>query len=334
MWITSSVTNALTPTTLALGNFDGLHRGHRRVIEPILPICPNPIDRASVLDSSAQPELVNRPVVTVVTFSPHPQEFFTGQVRSLLTPIPEKAQQLESLGVEQLILLPFNQELAQLSPQDFVEIILLEQLQAQKISVGADFCFGHRRLGTAQDLKTLAARHQIPVELVSLQYEELHPPEKSPQRISSSQIRESLQQGQIDRATRLLGRPYQLIGPVVTGQQLARTLQFPTANLQLPPEKFLPRFGVYAVWVQINQDPNFHPGVMNIGYRPTVQGTAPTAEVHLLDWSTDLYQQTLSVHLMEFLRPEQKFLSLRDLQQQIKQDVQQAREILCQTRLP
>lgn len=307
MWLTSSLAKALTPTAVALGNFDGLHRGHRRVIEPIL-------------------HSTEHAYATVVTFDPHPYEFFTGQTRALLTPLNEKVQQLTCLGVEQLVLLPFDGELAALSPQEFVEKILMQQLRSQHISVGEDFCFGKQRSGTASTLQAIAANLGIAVTIVPL-----HTCEG--ERISSSSIRQALEQGDLKRVESLLGRPYALTGSVVKGQQLGRTIGFATANLQLPAEKFLPRQGVYAVRVFIEPASPVPPalsslGVMNIGYRPTVNGTYPTVEVHLLDWAGDLYGKTMTVQLEKFLRPEQKFNSLEALKAQIQIDCATARSIL------
>lgn len=323
MWITSSLATVKAPTVIALGNFDGVHRGHQRVIEPILSAIP---EVSPVLASVGQTIGSDRaafnsedgPVITVVSFYPHPQEFFTGQPRLMLTPIAEKAQYLSSLGVQQLVLLPFNADLASLTPQAFVEEILIQGLQAQRISVGQDFRFGQRRLGTITDLQAIAAQHGIPVEVAPLLH--LHQGE----RISSSAIRAALNEGDIEQAHQLLGRPYQLIGEVVSGRQLGRTIGFPTANLQLPADKFLPRCGVYSVWASLPEGKP-QPGVMNIGFRPTVEGQQITIEVHLFDWSGDLYGHTLTVSLDGFLRPEQKFASLEDLKTQIQRDCEQAR---------
>lgn len=308
MWVTSSLTKALTPTAVALGNFDGVHRGHQRVIQPIL--------------NQVKTEGAEQTYSTVVTFNPHPQEFFTGQSRALLTPLNEKVEELLRLGVEQLVLLPFDRELAALSPQEFVEKILVQQLRSQQISVGQDFRFGWQRSGTATDLQAIAATFGIPVTIVPLHICE-------GERISSSFIRQALEQGELQRAASLLGRPYTLTGSVVKGQQLGRTIGFPTANLQLPPEKFLPRQGVYAVRVFASYPlPLACTGVMNIGYRPTVNGTQPSVEVHLLDWSGDLYGKTITVQLEKFLRPEQKFASLEALKAQIQADCAIARSVL------
>lgn len=302
MWITSSPTTALTPTAVALGNFDGIHLGHRQVIAPVLEN-----------DGIAR--------TTVVTFSPHPKEFFTGEPRSLLTPQEEKVLHLEAIGVQQLVLLPFNRELAKLTPQQFVEEILVNQLQARQVSVGADFCFGHRRTGTADDLKAIAATFGIGVTIVPLLLFQ-------GKRISSSAIREALLSGDLQTANRMLGRSYRLIGQVVTGQQLGRTIGFPTANLQLLGDKLVPCRGVYAVRVS-GAGESAILGVMNIGNRPTVNGLSQTIEVHLLDWSGDLYGKTLIVELEEFIRPEQKFASLEELKAQIQADCETARSTLA-----
>jgi riboflavin kinase / FMN adenylyltransferase len=302
VWVTSSLTKALKPTAVALGNFDGVHRGHQQVIQPA---------------KEKQEETVS----TVVTFNPHPQEFFTGKRRSLLTPQSEKVEQLQRLGVEQLVLLPFDRELACLSPQEFVEKILVQQLRSQFISVGQDFCFGKNRLGTVTDLKAIASNYGIPTTIVPLYT-------CNGERISSSAIREALAQGNLDRAKLLLGRAYSLSGTVVTGKQLGRTIGFPTANIDIPIEKFLPCNGVYAVKVYIAEDKSPIPGVMNIGNRPTVNGTNQSVEVYLIDWSGDLYGKILAVELEQFLRPEQKFESLDALKNQIKIDCDRAKATL------
>ncbi|MBZ8179505.1 bifunctional riboflavin kinase/FAD synthetase [Oscillatoria salina] len=316
MWVTSSTATALTPTAVALGNFDGVHRGHRQVVQPILSESPVTPEKEKEL-------LKHRPLATVVTFNPHPREFFTGQSRKLLTPLAEKAAQLERLGVEQLVSLPFDQEIASLSPQQFVAEILVEQLQATFISVGEDFRFGKNRAGCATELINLAAQFGIEVTVAPLET-------CASDRISSSLIRQALSEGEIPKANRLLGRDYTLIGQVVTGQKLGRTIGFPTANLQVPADKFLPRQGVYCVTVEKFSDFNTSPetliGVMNLGCRPTVDGKNPTIEIHLLDWSGDLYGQKLIVSLKQFLRSEQKFPSLDALKAQIATDCQRARK--------
>ncbi|NJL82965.1 MAG: bifunctional riboflavin kinase/FAD synthetase [Chloroflexaceae bacterium] len=299
------------PCAVALGNFDGIHRGHRQVLQPIL----------SLADGS------EKIYATVVTFKPHPREFFTGQRRLMLTPLPEKIQRLEALGIEQLVLLPFDRQLAALTPQEFVEIILVNQLQTRQVSVGQDFCFGRDRRGTTADLLRLSAPFGIKVHIAALQTDG----ETESLRISSSAIRQALETGDVSLANSLLGRAYTLSGTVIPGQQRGRTLGFPTANLQLPPDKLLPRLGVYCGHVFFGQaasGTNPPIGILNVGCRPTVDGAGITAEIHLLNWQGDLYGQTLTMTLEAFLRTEQKFTSLAALQAQIAQDCQKAQVIM------
>lgn len=333
MWTTSSSSNALTPTIVALGNFDGIHRGHVCVVQPVLSLTDwhlgYPEQASKTLaenpSRSTQVQFPKRKYYSsVITFTPHPQEFFSGQPKTLLTPLSEKIDRLKTLGIEQLIRLPFNQELAELSPAKFIETILIEQFKVQGISVGQDFCFGRDRSGTAEHLRQIAARYHIPVKIIPLQV-------LDHDRISSSAIRQALTEGNIPQANRLLGYHYCLEGTVVTGQKLGRTIGFPTANLKLPPEKFLPRQGVYSVWVTSPTRVslrNPHPGVMNLGTRPTVSGQIQTIEIYLLNWSGDLYGNSLKIELAQFIRPEQKFASIEQLKAQIKQDCETAQQQL------
>jgi riboflavin kinase/FMN adenylyltransferase len=330
-----------------LGNFDGVHLGHQAVIRPILPIAPNQSQIVAAKHLTAPPALSTlqgysdrcpflldtcdfqsatppterppgapSPIPTVVTFFPHPQEFFSGQSRPWLTPLEEKAAFMKQLGVRQLVLLPFNTELANLSPTTFVAEVLLDRLQARHISVGADFRFGHRRAGDVTLLKQLATQRGAAVTVVDLA-------QTGGDRISSSRIRQALCTGDVDQVQQLMGRPYRLVGRVVKGEQLGRQLGFPTANLRVPPEKFLPRTGVYSVFVYgvpgYPADEGL-PGVMNLGVRPTVDGQHQSIEVHLLNWHGNLYDQSLTVALKEFLRPEQRFASLDHLKAQIQAD--------------
>ena len=354
MWITSSPTSARKPTKIALGNFDGVHLGHQRVIEPVLThkgglpslvlaedICSQPVaghtfgysdlpGNDSLSDLVSDSAIAKSPTsdfdewASVVTFFPHPKEFFSGQSRPLLTPLEEKSRQLACLGVDQLVLLPFNATLARLDATAFVEQVLIRDLQATHISVGSDFHFGKGRGGNAELLGAIAAQHNIPVTIVPLHND-------SEGRISSSRIRQALTEGELTKANRLLGRPYTLTGQVITGKQLGRTIGFPTANLKLPDNKFIPRQGVYSVNVfGVLPDQIPISGVMNIGKRPTVAGQDLSVEVHLLSWEGNLYGKTLTVSLESFIRPEQKFASLDALKEQIAQDCNTARIALQQ----
>ncbi|MGF1603383.1 MAG: bifunctional riboflavin kinase/FAD synthetase [Thermosynechococcaceae cyanobacterium] len=301
MQVISFLDQVLKPSAVALGNFDGLHLGHCQVINALRPFAKK-----------------ENCAVTVVAFDPHPQAFFSGDSRPLLTPLDEKVAMLEALGVDQLVLLTFDQALAQLSPQDFVEEILVEKLVARCISVGFNFGFGYQRSGTTADLDAIATHHHIPVYIAEPKMTEGDP-------ISSSAIRAALQEGHLSQAHQMLGRPYTLTGTVIHGQHLGATLGFPTANLKIPSDKFLPRQGVYSVRVSGSGLSQPQIGVLNLGYRPTVNGQTQVPEVHLLNWSGDLYGQTLTVSLEQYLRPEQKFESLEALQTQIQLDCEIAR---------
>ena len=218
MQINSALKNILTPTAIALGNFDGIHRGHLEVIKPVLDL-----DDLSVCK-------------TVVTFDPHPQQYFTGQQRQLLTTYPERAAILSQLGINQIILLPFDRELVKLSPQEFVDRILVAQLQAKFISVGEDFRFGNQRAGNATDLVMLTADSGIPTRIAPLATD-------GDLRISSSRIRAALLAADLTQVRELLGRYYSIGGTVVSGQQIGRSIGFPTANLRISTRKVSPASG-------------------------------------------------------------------------------------------
>ena len=326
----SSLAHLVKPTCVALGNFDGIHLGHLAVIQSLFPDEPDDSRNSGISPGAGnvqvKPNHPAPPVAanglsgakTVVSFSPHPQVFFSGQPKPLLTLKEEKVSLLAQAGVDQLVLLPFTQTLAALSPADFVEQVLIQQLQAHRISVGFNFCFGYQRSGTAQDLQAIAAQFDVPVVIVP-------PKTVGDEQVSSSAIREALSTGDVDRSCRLLGRPYALTGQVVVGQKLGRTLGFPTANLAVSGDKFLPRRGVYAVTVKSSSLDSPRLGVVNIGCRPTVNGQQETIEVHVLDWSGDLYGHTVTIELVQFLRPEQKFASMDALKAQIMQDCDRVR---------
>lgn len=300
MQIAFQMDQAQGPAAVAIGNFDGVHLGHQQVLAPIL-------------GSQAG-------IKTVLTFHPHPQEVFTGQTRLCLTPPEEKHAYFETLGIEQVVQLPFTRQFAQLSPQQFIEQILEQGLAVRQVSVGWDFRFGSGRTGTVEDLKTWALGQGIPVAIVPKA-------EWQGERVSSSRIREALSIGDPLLAAALLGRPYRLQGPVVTGDQRGRQLGFPTANLAVAKDKFLPRDGVYGVWVNLPTGSRI--GVMNVGVRPTVDGSRRQIEVHLLDWQGDLYGQHVAVELALFVRPERRFGSLVELQAQIQADCEQVRELFA-----
>jgi riboflavin kinase/FMN adenylyltransferase len=303
---------AKTPTTLALGSFDGLHAGHRRVIASVT--------ETDHLDA----------IPTVVSFWPHPREVLHGEPRLRLDLPEEKLELLEPLGIQQLVLVPFNRQLAQLSAADFVEQVLLGCLKARQIAVGANFRFGRGREGDTNTLRELAEAAGVQVSVLPIL-------EDAGGRMSSSRIREALSNGDLQTASALLGRPYRFRGTVVRGRGLGRDLGWPTANLQVDGRKFLPGLGVYAAraWTQCNGEGRGGealPAVMNLGPQPTVDPNSPSAvEVHLLDRRIELVGQELVVEPVERLRGQQRFSGLEELSAQIGQDAEAARQRLQPT---
>ena len=291
-----------TPTALALGSFDGLHAGHRRVIAQVT-------------------EDVGGAIPTVASFWPHPREVLFDEVRLRLHLPQEKLHLLAPLGIQQLVLLPFDRRFARLSPEDFVEQVLVQQMRACVVAVGENFRFGAGRCGDARLLRQLGGGHGVQVRVAPLLSDGC-------QRISSSRIRSALEQGQLDKASQLMPHPYRLRGRVVAGRGLGRELGWPTANLQVNGRKFLPREGVYACWVRLGGEGPFS-AVMNLGPQPTVDPAAPSAvEVHLLDRTMTLNGLELEVEPVRFLRSQQTFQDLDHLSAQIGWDAQQARQAL------
>ena len=297
--------DALRPTAIALGSFDGLHQGHQRVI--------------AAVTGAAHAGLTP----TVVSFWPHPREVLHGDTRLRLDLPQEKLELLEPLGIRQLVLVPFNRELAALSPDAFVEQVLVGQLQAQRVAVGDNFRFGAGRRGDAEALRRIGAGCGVSVEVLPMLWD-------GPERVSSSRIRRALAAGDLAEAHRLLQRPYRFSGTVVQGRGLGRQLGWPTANLQVDGRKCLPLEGVYAAWAWVQGADGALDGplaaVMNLGPQPTVDPDAPSAvEVHLLDVERDLVGMGLTVQPLALLRRQQRFDGLEALRQQIGRDAQQAR---------
>lgn len=326
MRVVSSTIEAIAPTSIALGNFDGIHRGHQRVIAPAIAYAQQASQKVVV--GSPQPEAL---CPTVVTFDPHPREFFTGNLKRLLTPLPEKTELLSQFGIEQLVLLPFDRTLATLSPEEFIRDILIKKLKVQHISIGLDFCFGRGRSGNSTDLRLIASELGVEVSIAPLFRDNSTDNGKEEgDRISSSAIRTALIEGKLATANHLLGRPYSLRGEVVQGQKLGRKMGFPTANIEFSAKKFLPKYGVYAVQVTGKPFSTPQAGILNVGCRPTVDPDAvnPTVEVHLFNVDQQLYGETLTLELWHYIRPEQKFESLDHLKAQIQQDCDRTQRLL------
>lgn len=289
---------------LAIGDFDGLHRGHREVIARAI----------------AAGKARNLPVA-VMTFHPHPRALFGHtKYEQCLTPPDVKHALMKEMGVDFVYVFSFHREFSVLSPAQFVQDILLP-LGIDTVIVGFDFSFGYQGKGTPDTLSAMGLEH-FSVEVV-------RPFHQDGRKVSSTLVRECLEEGRMEEANLLLGRPYKLRGHVVEGRKLGRTIGFPTANLEFAEPYVLPKLGVYAVKVHV-KDGRIFSGAANLGVKPTVEGEErkPALEVHLLDYEGDLYGEELSIELLHFIRPERKFPSFPDLVKQIGMDVEQIRQYL------
>ena len=290
------------PTSIAIGSFDGLHAGHRRLID-------------SVIEEKKY-------TPTIASFWPHPREILYKETRLRLDLPEEKLPILEALGIEQLVLIPFDERLSKLSAESFVKDILIDQLQAKNISVGANFRFGYKRSGDINTIKNIVKDMGIKLKIISIL-------EDSQGRISSSRVRELLQKSDLKNAFKILNRAYSFKGKVVQGKGIGKKLGFPTANLEIDGRKFLPGEGVYAAWTTIENSSNKIASVMNLGSQPTIDPQLPSAvEVHLINKDVDLYGLNLLVEPVEKLRSQIQFDNIHQLCDQIKKDRGNAQRIL------
>ncbi|MDM7459017.1 MAG: bifunctional riboflavin kinase/FAD synthetase [Paracoccus sp. (in: a-proteobacteria)] len=290
--------------SVAMGNFDGVHRGHRAVIDAARAAATAPLG--------------------VVTFEPHPRQVFVpdGPAFRLMN-AEARANRLARLGVKQLYELPFGPLLAGLTPESFAKEILVDGLGVANVTVGADFCFGKDRLGNAAMLRDLGDRHGFGVTILPLVGHE-------GRQISSTAIRAALSEGRVRDAQSMLGHWHRIEGEVLHGAKRGRQLGWRTANMSLD-GLHLPRLGVYAVLVDVLTGPDrlSCQGVASLGVRPMFGRNAANLEVHLFDFSGDLYGQHLSVALVEFLRDEASFESVEALVAQMARDADDARRILA-----
>ncbi|CUH99921.1 bifunctional riboflavin kinase/FAD synthetase [Leisingera aquaemixtae] len=291
--------------TVAIGNFDGVHLGHQSVIE---------LARKAVPGAP----------LGVMTFEPHPREYFAPDAPPFrLMRAETRAHRLEKLGVERLYELNFNTALSSLTPEEFARDVIAEGLGLAHVVVGADFCFGKGRAGDAADLQRFGEQYGFGVTIAPLM-------EYSEHAVSSTAIRNALSEGRPADAKEMLGHWHRIEGVVIGGEQRGRELGFPTANMSID-GLHQPRFGVYAVLVDALDGPHkgSYFGAASIGVRPMFGGVVPNIETYLFDFSGDLYGATLSVGLVEFLRPELKFDGLEALTAQMDADCARAREILA-----
>ena len=286
---------------LALGFFDGVHMGHQALLKACVELAEQ---------NHVQPG--------AVTFEIHPDGQVTGTTPCLINTLADRQRLLKQFGMEAVIVLPFNREVKAMPWQDFLQM-MVQQHQAAGFVCGEDFRFGHQGQGNAKILQQYCQEHGMTCVVV---------PEQKLEDVvvSSTHIRHLMETGHMSKAVRYLGHPHVLTGTVVHGHQLGRRLGIPTANLMLPKELLVPMFGVYACVTVI--DGKRYPAVTNIGTRPTVAGIGITVEPWILDYSGDLYGREITLEFYQFIRPEQKFSTLEEMQQEIFRNAEDAREIL------
>ncbi len=287
-----------------VGSFDGVHLGHQALIKRL-------VDGAHNTNSLS----------VVITFSPHPAVFFGRSISAFtLTRPEERIELLKGLGVDQVLTIRFDEQVACLSAAEFMRG-LKNNLGLVHFLAGYDFALGHDREGNVNSLKAIG-------DEMGFQVEEIPPVTGEAGVISSSRIRDLLHRAKLTEANRLLGRPYSLEGEVVSGEHRGHKLGFPTANLDIAPDRLIPAKGVYACRAQV--DGKTYIAVTNIGVRPTFENPLPEPRVepHLLDLEGDLYGHFLKLELIEYLRPEQVFASPEELIAQVKRDIEKTREVI------
>ena len=291
------------PLFLAIGVFDGVHRGHQAVIS-----------------TSADHAAASNGTPVVVTFDPHPEKVLRPQAAPhLLSATEHKIALIRALGVEHLLVITFDKQFAATEPEDFVQKLVIHSKPLQEICVGHEWSFGKNRRGNLDLLKKLGAKFNFDVVGI--------PPVKiNGAVVSSTAIRQAIEKGDLAKAAEMLGREYTILGTVTRGDNLGKKIGFPTANLSAHSEQFPPN-GVYVAEARI--DGELYRGVINLGIRPTVSSgkSERVLEIHLFDFNRDIYGHDVEVRFLKFLRSEKKFQDLDTLVQQIRQDVEQARQL-------
>ena len=293
------------PTVLTIGTFDGVHLGHQKIVE-------------RVVTTARQEGLL----ATVFTFFPHPRMVVQhDKGLKLIHTLEEKKQLLQQLGVDLLVVQPFNEAFAQLTAEEFVSTILVQRLNVKKVIIGYDHRFGRNRTANIDDMRLFGKKYGFAVEEISVQ-------EVDEVSVSSTKIREALNKGDVTTAEHYLGTPYSLTGRVVHGLKLGRTLGYPTANIQVTEDyKLIPKDGVYAVYSYIDGRKVY--GMMSIGKNPTIEGKGASIEVYFFDFNGDLYDQKLTIEFVQYLREEQKCATIDLLKKQLQDDETAARKAIA-----
>ena len=287
---------------LAVGNFDGVHLGHQKIITKL-------VSEASQDNRSS----------AILSFSPHPRQFFSKNLdRYQIIGLEKKQQLLKDLGVTDLFSLHFDQSIADLSPSDFIDKIIVQKLQVKKLVVGYDFRFGKNREGDTLLLRDHAAIHGFSLEIIEPIQNDFNQ-----EVYSSTAIREAIRVGDVKKAKSMLGYSWTMEGEVIPGDKMARGMGFPTANIS-PHEQIYPLKGVYVVQILLND--KMIKGIANFGERPTADGTKLLLEAHLFDFDEDIYGKQLTVEFLTFIREEKKFDNFALLAEQIKKDIRVAKD--------
>lgn len=290
----------LDNTIVTIGKFDGVHCGHRLLLE-------------NVKKRKKQGQKA-----VVFTFDHNPSSILSGKGQSVIYSEEEKCQLMEQLGMDVLISYPFDKETSRMMAEEFITDVLIEQLGIKEVIIGKDCRFGYKRQGNAELLYQFSGRYGFEVNVFDKK-------ELDGEMISSTRIRGLLRQGAMEAAAKLLGQPYMIFGEVVHGQKLGRKLGMPTINQIPSKEKLLPPNGVYSSCIEIPGEGNFY-GITNLGIRPTVASDKLLAETNIFQYSNDLYGKKCKVMLCHFQRKEQKFGSVEKLKQQLIKDMEQAKQ--------
>ncbi len=282
-------------SVVTIGKFDGIHKGHKVLIEKTVSIA-----KGQNLKS------------IVITFKNSPLSYFLNTKTKEIITEYDKMNLFESLGIDIVIDIPFDKNMAEISAEDFVKDILIEGLHAKRIIIGHDFAFARNREGNAQILKQLGLKYGFDVDIIG-------PVRIKEKRVSSTFVKELIQEGKVDEIQEYLGKNYTLEGEVIKAKQVGRTIGFPTANLKLKENLLIPKRGIYATRVYISNE--VYIGATNIGYNPTVNGNKMSIETNILEFNKDIYGETIKLEFLERIRDEKKFKNLDELKIQLKMDI-------------
>lgn len=281
-------------SVVTIGKFDGVHKGHQVLIKKTVEYAKE-----------------NNMKSVVFTFKNHPANYFhPNHIKDILTN-EEKINMFSDLGIDMVVIVPFDEKMTKISANDFVKSILMDRLNAEKIIIGHDFSFARNKEGNPEVLKTLSKKYNFEVEVVE-------PIKINDIRVSSSYIRKLILDGDLDKVRTYLGYNYKILGKVIYSKQLGRKLGFPTANLEVKPDILIPKKGIYTTKVYIDDEVYF--GATNIGYNPTVKGTKLSIETHILQFNRDIYGKCIQLEFLERLRDEKKFSSIEELKNQLEFD--------------